>query len=490
MIELPLPSEARRLREYLIATGYSEEGLTHALATAVPPNRNALSRLLFLTREPGALNTLARLFLMGLDVEQRRAADTLPQWFINLGRQAGFIDEVADALRPRVLIVPINNLLFASDALSVLGSETAAEFVLPASTHAARYLLNLSLRKRVDDSLDLGTGCGVQAIFAAAHSKRVVATDISERAICFAELNARLNGCDNVEFLTGDLFGPVAGRRFDLIVTNPPFVVGPGRGLVYRDSGMELDGLCRKLAREAPEYLNQGGMLQMLCEWAETEDTPWREHLESWFEGAGCDAWVLRSLPQTPAAYAELRLGEISGPGLSRPSDFDEWMAYFDAHRVMAIHPGLIVMRRREGRNWLHIHNLGTDVTEPAGERILDGFAACDFLDTHATDESLLKANLSLSPHLRLEQVYARTDNEWKLDKCRLELAHALPMEAELDAPIAALLNGFDGSRSVKRCIRKFAREANADPTEITRQFLPVVRLLVERGFLLPRNPP
>ena len=81
--------------------------------------------------------------------------------------------------------------------------------------------------------LDLGTGCGVVALMLA-HAlarfdvQRIVATDISERALSFARANARLNGLHGaIEFRQGDLFAPVAGERFDLIASNPPFVITP-----------------------------------------------------------------------------------------------------------------------------------------------------------------------------------------------------------------------------------------------------------------------
>src|SRR5690606_16888635 len=97
----------------------------------------------------------------------------------------------------------------------------------------------------VDSVLDLGTGCGIQAMHARRFARRVVATDISERALRYARLNAGLNGLDGIEFRLGSLYEPVAGERFDRIVTNPPFVITPRTPEVpayeYRDGGLEGD---------------------------------------------------------------------------------------------------------------------------------------------------------------------------------------------------------------------------------------------------------
>ena len=83
--------------------------------------------------------------------------------------------------------------------------------------------------------LDVGTGCGIQALQAAEHADRVVATDVNPRALELTALGAALSGIDNVELREGSWFEPVAGEQFDLIVSNPPFVISPENDFVYRD---------------------------------------------------------------------------------------------------------------------------------------------------------------------------------------------------------------------------------------------------------------
>jgi len=55
----------------------------------------------------------------------------------------------------------------------------------------------------------------------------------------------------------GDLFGPALGKSFDLVISNPPFVVSPERRYIYRDSDLEGDEICRKIVREAPRFLSE-----------------------------------------------------------------------------------------------------------------------------------------------------------------------------------------------------------------------------------------
>ena len=91
---------------------------------------------------------------------------------------------------------------------------------------ASTTLASWTPRPAVERALDLGTGCGVQALHLGAHARQVTVTDISTRALDFARFNAVLNGCE-WDVVEGSMLDPVAGQRFGLIVSNPPFVITP-----------------------------------------------------------------------------------------------------------------------------------------------------------------------------------------------------------------------------------------------------------------------
>jgi release factor glutamine methyltransferase len=91
-------------------------------------------------------------------------------------------------------------------------------------------LLDSNLVARSHEVLDMGTGSGVCAVFAAKHARRVVAVDINPAAVRCAGINALLNGVEaGIDVRHGDLFEPVRGEKFDLIVFNPPFLRGTPR---------------------------------------------------------------------------------------------------------------------------------------------------------------------------------------------------------------------------------------------------------------------
>src|SRR5437879_1195044 len=127
-------------------------------------------------------------------------------------------------------------------------SDPSRDHVLGVNT-AAVTLESLTVRRRVRSALDLGCGGGIQALFAARHSEHVIAVDKNPRALDFTRFNAQLNGLRNVEGRQGDLFEPVAGLRFDLIVCNPPYVISPESRYTFRDSGRRGDALCEDVVR-------------------------------------------------------------------------------------------------------------------------------------------------------------------------------------------------------------------------------------------------
>jgi release factor glutamine methyltransferase len=118
--------------------------------------------------------------------------------------------------------------------------------------------------------LDVCTGSGAIAIAGAqASGGPTTAIDVSRRSVLTVRLNARLNGV-RVRALRGDLFGPVAGERFDAIVSNPPYLPaedddlpagGPQRAW---DAGTDGRVLLDRICAEAPAHLNPGGFLLLV----------------------------------------------------------------------------------------------------------------------------------------------------------------------------------------------------------------------------------
>ncbi len=114
-------------------------------------------------------------------------------------------------------------------------------------------------RSESSRALDLGTGSGIGAVFAARRGFRVVATDLNPEAVRCARLNALLNRLeDRIEVRQGDLFVPVTGETFDLVLFNPPFFRGTPQDPL--DLAWRGEDVLERFAAELPEFLSPGGL--------------------------------------------------------------------------------------------------------------------------------------------------------------------------------------------------------------------------------------
>ncbi|GGX10394.1 HemK2/MTQ2 family protein methyltransferase [Streptomyces chryseus] len=119
------------------------------------------------------------------------------------------------------------------------------------------------------DVLDVGTGTGALALVAAeCGAASVTATDLSRRAVLAARVNARLRG-HPIRVHRGDLLSSLAGRSFDLILSNPPYVASPG-GVPVRGAdlawwaGADGRAVLDRLCVQAPPLLRDGGVLLLV----------------------------------------------------------------------------------------------------------------------------------------------------------------------------------------------------------------------------------
>jgi len=381
------------------------------------------------------------------------------------------------------MLMEANGFLIASDYPNKIDRGDAELVLWPNPT--SRLLLRMTIRRPSHNTLDLGTGTGIEAIAAAAHSKRVIATDLSPRAVEFAAFNARLNGIDNMEVLVGDGFQPVVGRTFDLIVCNPPFFISPSSRYLFSNNHMQLDLLCRQLVREAPNHLNENGYFEMLCEWAQIKGQPWEERLAEWLKDNGCDAWVMKGLTQDPEEYAQHRIRETSPDTSKDAAHYAEYMEYYRRSGVEAIHDGLIVMRRRQAQNFVRIEEVPPTPTGDLGELILSTFAAHDLMREHDTDEKLLTLRPALAPNVRLEQICTPRKGSWQAESLTLRLTSGFPFHVDVQPLAADFLKLCDGTRPASEVIAMFASNTEADPQKVATECLNMIRRLVERGFIV-----
>jgi hypothetical protein len=483
------PATVRRARQCFDDAGFTMDALTERLGVHAFTHVAAgeLAPLVRATRAGDRLDTLLRMFVVGVPVSFTAARAALGPLSIEQWADGGVVVVEGSEARGRLAIRPLpgsGNLLVAYDFARPAEGPVAADHVLGVSTSTLA-LAGATIRRPMSAAFDLGTGCGVQALNAASHSSRVVASDVNPRAIACATLSMELNDATNVDVRQGDLFAPVTGERFDLLVANPPFVISPSRRYLFRDSDLAVDGVCRTIVRAAPVHLVDGGHCQLLASWAHVAGQDWHDRLGAWLEGTGCDALVLEREAVDPSAHAASWLRQTEPPDRWQP-EYDEWMAYYERHRIEAIGFGLITMRKRDtGDGWFRAEAAPQDFSMPCGDHLGAVFELADLLDRHPGGR-LLDVSLRIAPDVVLDERARATPRGWSATDRRLRQTTGLCREGEVDEAVAAIAAACDGTRSLGAVLAEAAGGAGVDPSVLIGAALPVVRRLVEQGFLLP----
>ena len=379
--------------------------------------------------------TLAKLFLLCEPVAVADAAEALAPVEIETLAEVGLVAHEEDVARPLAAVTRYDGMLVVSDPLR---DPDRLDFVTGTSP-SARRVDRLTIRRTAARALDLGTGAGTQALRAAGHCDVVVAVDISERALAFARFNAALNGLTNIELRAGDWFESVAGERFDLIVANPPYVVSPDSALLYRDSDLPGDAVTRKLVREAPGYLEEGGFAHVMGNWIHGRDGDWRGPVEECLAGSGCDALLLKYATLDPVQYAaQWNLLAVAAGAEPFLDNVDRWLDYYRREGIEALSEVMVVLRRRPGgRNWVRAIEIPGSPTGPAGDHVLRLFEARDRREELNDDET----RFALAPGVKMTRRAKGPKLTEEDTKIELEngIGFAVSVQADLVERLASL---------------------------------------------------
>ncbi|MEO5710940.1 MAG: class I SAM-dependent methyltransferase [Nocardioidaceae bacterium] len=496
-MDLLAPDLVDRLRSALEDAGYEYDACAALLgATAhAALGRNETVPALRATAGGSPLETLVRLWTLQAPVS-REAADRALPGLVEPLVAAGLLEVSAGEARARVDVRPSRDdgrdRWVVSDVMPGLDGApigVATDHVLGISS-ASSSLARLTVREPVERALDLGAGCGVQALHLAEHAGEVVATDVNERALAMTRLNAALNQV-TVDVRAGSLFEPVAGERFDLVVTNPPFVVSPATDerLVYRDSGLPGDELVRRVVTRAPDHLRPGGWAQVLANWVHRLGEPWQDRVGGWLEGSGCDAWVVQREVADPAQYVELWLKDAGVHG--RPDygqRYDAWLAWFAEQGIEAVGFGWLHLRRTDHLDRspvVHLEEWPFEVEQPLGREVADRGRRTDFL-ARTDDEALLASRLEVRVDVRQETVgeVGAADPETIV----LRQQRGMRRARQADTVEAGLVGACDGDLTVGQILDALASLLGEDATGLRRDRTAAVRELVADGFLTPAS--
>ncbi|PRX51244.1 methyltransferase family protein [Prauserella shujinwangii] len=444
------------------------------------------------TRDAGHLGTLVRLFLLGgtePDTAVRAALDPLP---LEQAVAAGLLRTDGGAVRAGLDVRPhgdeSGSWWVVSDLDSDhLGGPVPEDHVLGVG-HASLSLIRATSRRPVGSLLDLGTGNGVQALHASRHARHITGTDVSERALRLAAATFRLNKVD-VELRRGEWFAPVARRRFDQIVCNPPFVVGPPRvDYVYRDSGLAGDDASALVVRQLPAFLTDGGVGHVLASWLHVRGEDWTDRVTRWLPG-GTDAWFVQRDIADPGLYVGtwLRDAGIDPRSPEGRAQSAAWLDWFAGARVEGIGFGFVTLRRLPegaGAPTVVCEDLRQAYDDPLGGEAAAWLDRVAWLREHGAD--LLDTAFRVPDSVLLERVDEPGDEGWATTIRRLHRTEGPGWQHEVDEPVTALLAGCRGLLPLSDLLDLLSVAHGQDRAELERAALPVIRELVRHGMLVP----
>ena len=517
------PEQAASLRADLSESGWGVGAVATLLGEAADaalrreirlPALRSVRAALAAGTDSSPVAVLTALFMLGepvlataLDVALPRtgAAGAAVIGLVGETDEAGYVRARVD-LRPHEAVDDAGEIRWwvASDLGElVTGRALAPDHVLGIGG-AGLTLAGLTPRTRVRSALDLGCGCGIQTLYLLRHAEHVVATDISERALAFTAFNAALagvcvtggpdvgsgDGAGRLELLQGSLLEPVAGRRFDLIASNPPFVLTPpavreaGLPLMeYRDAGGPVLPV---LVAGLGEHLEPGAAAVMLGNWEHRGADSWREAVATWIP-EGLDGWVIEREVQDPVEYATMWLRD---GGLTPERDaegFDAalgaWIDDFEVRGVQGVGFGYLIVHRplRPRDPWRLLEEVTTSGQGVLGHHVADVLESRERLAS-LDDDAVADLRPVLAPDVTEERHLIPGAAEPTV--ILLRQGGGLGRTIRASTAMAALAGVADGELSVGQIASAVVALTGEDAIGLRAEMVEATRHLITMGFL------
>lgn len=430
-----------------------------------------------------------RLFILGDTLTLNEYEAVLPSLHLDEAIEAGLITSESE-IRSRIAIRPVTvpdhhgggTLLIASDLGEIAGHTPRTDHVMPVGG-ATTTLDNMTRYQSGQHVLDLGTGCGWHALVAARQGCEVVATDISQRALDFTQLNATLAGVQ-IETRLGSLYEPVS-EQFDVIVSNPPFVITPQEvrdtigAYEYRDGGKPGHALLHDVVTGAQHHLTTGGRAWMLGNWEVTTppdridmNDAWADIPREWMQGR--DSWVIARDILPPAEYVSMWLGD---GGVRSGHDYEtamrQWLTDFTTRGVTAIVFGYLMIGP-EG-SWFHADNYRGPIDEgfPAHDPVWQNRKLADL-----SDHELLDLTYTHIPLVENRFHTPGIPDPWHMTLTGYR--REIPVSGE----VAGFVGACDGELSAKQIATALAALLDTSETDMIQHLLPQLKVLISHGFL------
>lgn len=431
---------------------------------------------------PGAIMT--RLFMFEDSVTREEAESALsPEWtrqLLDWNVLEADGDQISSALLLRIyqdVYIFCDDIRNGGDAVMGSGDTTRrlTEVCLPP--------------KHVGSLLELGCGAAPAALLGAALADHVVGTDINARAVEMSAVNAAMNGITNAEFRVGSLYEPVAGERFDWILSQPPYLPRPAaaREASYLFGGERGDELPKAVVEGAAAHLTPDGRALISIDWPVVDGDPILERAAAVLpENASllqlaADHVSADAPASAYSAHEDPTIREDYAKSVFR------WRDHFAAHGIKGVQPTLNVVALGSPQPFRDRSELDAPFRSLSPARVSSLFDARELLA--AGDDALRAARL-------------RTPDDWVLSReaplanpqegvykvrRRIDEGFAAGSEAEVPENILALIHAVHQSESIESWIASAAPRMGRTPSQLWPEAREFLHTALRSGLLVPR---
>jgi SAM-dependent methyltransferase len=480
-------AEFARVRNFLRDARFDESTVKKALdIPTISRLRDADCAQINRSAVPPVLLTLIDIFIGGDAVAPDRlrvlCGDTTFAALAALDLIRDVHDQPGEIICP-IWLYPVNGFVIASDRqTNPKGSAglLTNEVVFPAHDSGTLQLLRLLPRPR-GTSIELCSGSGIGALHLARNGTGSVGVDITSRSAHYAAFNARLNGL-KVESLCGDLYSPIAGRKFDLICAHPPWLPSTGDGMIFRDGGDTGEAILQRIIAGLPDHLAPGGTAILVSLGRDGRDASFQHRVRGWLGEAGgnCDIIVgvdqILSIEALIGSMLQLHLKD-------KPEKADRLASRLRELGAEKFLHGATFIRQTEApvaEPPLRLQ-MSDETTALDFERI---FVWRGFRRTVGFADRLAAATPRLPADLELNIRHIARDGSMTAHSATLTVRHGLFSAVQPDVWAAQMLTHFDGYQTVAN-VFETARQACQTPVGFTLEaFIEFVGHMAERGVL------